>query len=131
MFFKKKINLWLWCAIAFLYPSLSLASNSVVDTVGDRASDFVHQTDIYLYYGENYKYAAHPNETTLKFQNIATFSLGDSYFFFSIENPFDTGTTIYGRWDPRLSFGKIFRKNFVMGPVTDVLLAGEIIAAED
>lgn len=71
---------------------------------------------------------------------IATFEMangwayGDNFFFFdytNAEGEGDTDTGLYGEFAPRLSFGKITGADLSFGPLTDVLLAGQIEMAPE
>lgn len=76
-------------------------------------------------------------------RTIATFEMangwayGDNFFFFDYTNlsgDREEGATlpnIYGEYAPRLSFGKITGADLGIGPITDVLLAGQLEMGEN
>lgn len=76
-------------------------------------------------------------------RTIATFEMangweyGDNFFFFDYTNlsgDREEGSTlpnIYGEYAPRLSFGKMTGNDIGFGPVTDVLLAGQLEMGEN
>lgn len=81
--------------------------------------------NISLFRGNNYA-TGNQHALTLRFDQANNWQYGDSFFFFDITNPDQNGTSIYGEWQPRLSFSKITGHKIGWGPVSDVLLASEI-----
>jgi nucleoside-specific outer membrane channel protein Tsx len=51
---------------------------------------------------------------------------GDNFIFADITAPTDQGTEVYGELSPRLSAGKISGLDLGLGPIKDVLLAGNM-----
>ena len=63
---------------------------------------------------------------TLRFDNSNNWKYGDNFFFFEVTDPLAKGTSIYGEWSSRLSLSKVSGYGLTFGPVSDVLLAGEL-----
>ena len=83
-------------------------------------------TSISILHGSDYKVASSEEATILTVEHASGWKYGDNFFFFDLFQPFDKGSTIYGEWHPRLSFGKLTGKDLGFGPVRDVLLATEL-----
>lgn len=66
---------------------------------------------------------------TVEFAN--GWKYGDNFFFVDISNPTTTGTTAYGEFSPRLSFGKMTGTDLSFGIIKDVLLAATLEMGED
>lgn len=76
-------------------------------------------------------------------RTIATFEVangwayGDNFFFFdytNLDGDREEGATLpnlYGEYAPRLSFGKMTGADLAFGPITDVLLAGQLEMGEN
>lgn len=82
-------------------------------------------TSVSIWRGNNYV-TGEQQATTLRFDQADNWSYGDSFFFFEVANPDDNGTAIYGEWQPRISFSKLFNHKIAFGPISDVLIASEI-----
>lgn len=81
--------------------------------------------NISLFQGNNYQ-TGNQQALTLRFDQGNAWKYGDNFFFFDITNPDQNGTSIYGEWQPRLSFSKLTGHKISFGPVSDVLLASEL-----
>lgn len=82
-------------------------------------------TNISLFGGDDY--ATGPKHATkLQLSNAAQWQYGDNFFYFDVTNPHKNTTSIYGEWHSRLSASKISGKAIHWGPISDVLLAGEL-----
>lgn len=66
------------------------------------------------------------HKKTLRFDHSDSWAYGDNYYFFDITNPVSKNTFIYGEWHSRLSFSKMTGHKIGFGPISDVLLAGEL-----
>jgi nucleoside-specific outer membrane channel protein Tsx len=93
----------------------------LASTQAARAADW-SMTDIQLLSGSGYKVTA-KNETIATFEHADGWKYGDNFFFVDVTNPQSSGTTFYGEYSPRLSFGKMFKKDMSFGPVKDIMLA--------
>lgn len=89
------------------------------------ASKNINITNISYITGSTYE-LGDDHRKTLRFDNANTWAYGDNFFFFEVTSPFKKGTSIYGEWQPRLSLSKITGKGIGFGPLSDLLLAGEI-----
>jgi len=79
-----------------------------------------------LYGSRNYKLDP-KHRHILSVEDYRKWEYGDLVYFFNVDRPFDTRTGIYGEFKPRISFSKVFRREFTMcGLTKDVLLASEI-----
>lgn len=93
-------------------------------------------TNVQVLYGEGYKLNLSDFEDTearniLTLQHANAWRYGDNFFFFDTYQAFggvndQAGTDIYGELHPRLSGGKIFDCDLSLGPISDILLAGEL-----
>jgi len=83
-----------------------------------------------LLYGSGYQMTASEDQTILTLEHASGWTYGDNFFFFDIGQPFDMDTTVYGEWHPRLSLGKMTRRNMGFGFVKDVLIATELNVGE-
>jgi nucleoside-specific outer membrane channel protein Tsx len=85
-------------------------------------------TNIEYLYGWNYK-VGDEEAGTVTLEHASGFGYGDNFFFLDITHPIhDTSKPelLYGQWDPRFSIGKITGANLSAGPVSDVLVTGEL-----
>lgn len=87
-------------------------------------------TSVSALYGTDHKVSSRSEMTIITLEHASGWKYGDNFFFFDSYQPMEDGTTIYGEWHPRLSFGKITGRDTSFGPVKDVLLASEINMGE-
>ncbi|PIE76477.1 ion channel protein Tsx [bacterium DOLJORAL78_65_58] len=83
-------------------------------------------TSVSFLKGSGYELASSEDATIMTLEHASGWEYGDNFFFLDVFQPFDTGNALYGEWHPRLNLGKVFNRNMAFGPVSDVLLAGEI-----
>ena len=77
------------------------------------------------YQGNNSHYS------TLRFDYADDWRYGDNFYFHDISDFLDDDTNLYAEWQPRLSLSKMTGQYWGYGPVTDVLLAGQINAGKN
>jgi nucleoside-specific outer membrane channel protein Tsx len=74
--------------------------------------------------GGNYQVGDHDRQV-FTIEHASSHSWGDNFFFMDRLNSKDGTKQSYSELAPRLSLGKISGKDFSLGPVSDVLLAGQ------
>ncbi|MCP4292215.1 MAG: DUF5020 family protein [bacterium] len=110
-------------------------------TAGSSLAAIWSTTDVcFLYGSQNQKVVFNPDSgmlegedqdmTTITIEHSSAWNYGDNFFFFDMNQPFDTNSGIYGEWHPRLSFGKISGNDLSFAFVKDVLLATELNISE-
>lgn len=72
--------------------------------------------------------------TTLTLEHFGAWALGDHFFFVDLTTgTFDAvagrGYQMYSEWTPRLSLGRLAGRQLRLGPVSDLLLVGEVHGA--
>lgn len=86
-------------------------------------------TSILYQYGTSFE-LGDENRSLMTFEHANGWTYGDNFFFFDVENAERDGdstqTNLYGEFSPRLSAGKILKKDLSFSIVKDVLLAGTI-----
>lgn len=101
------------------------------------ASDALAWTSSSLSLLKGWDYALGDKERTIAtFEMANGWEYGDNFFFFDYTNlsgdrDGQTLPNIYGEYAPRLSIGKITGKNLSVGPIEDVLLAGQLEMGEN
>lgn len=87
---------------------------------------------------KGWDYAVGEEERTIAtFEMANGWTYGDNYFFFDYTNltgdreDGDSLPTIYGEYAPRLSLGKMTGADLAVGPLQDVLLAGQLEMGEN
>ena len=96
------------------------SSTSVSMLYGTKNQAIVFNPDTMSLEGED------QDMTIMTIEHASAWKYGDNFFFFDIKQPFDTGSSLYGEWHPRLSMGKMTGSNFGFSIVKDVLIATEI-----
>jgi len=127
-------NTLIACAAALLFT----ASTAIAETFST--------TNIQLLYGSRFHDRFVGNTTTdgkmvtTTLEHFGTWGYGDNYFFVDFTSgdfatfagvSSGTRTHIYGEWSPRLSLSALSGHGFSIGPVKDVLLAGQINQSGD
>ncbi len=85
-------------------------------------------TNIQLLHGTDYALipVGEEKKAIITVEHANGWKYGDNFFFMDIAKPTAKGTSHYGEYSPRLSFGKISGKDFSFGVVKDFLLAGTL-----
>lgn len=87
---------------------------------------FLHGTDYADDFGIDDR-----SKTIMTIEHANGWKYGDNFLFVDISNPDAAGTSFYGEFSPRLSFGKISGRDLSFGIVKDVLLSGTWEMGED
>jgi len=85
-------------------------------------------TNVEYLYGWNYRLTDR-EAGIITLEHVSGFAYGDNFFFLDITHPVHDTTkpeALYGQWDPRFSLGKITGAKLGFGPITDVLVTGEL-----
>lgn len=85
-------------------------------------------TNVEYLYGWNYRLTDR-EAGVITLEHVSGFGYGDNFFFLDITHPVHDDTkpsALYGQWNPRFSIGKITGTSLVVGPITDVLVTGEL-----
>ncbi len=85
-------------------------------------------TNIEYLYGWNYRITDR-EAGIITLEHVSGFAYGDNFFFVDITNPVQEkikAEALYGQWNPRFSLGKISGASMSLGPVSDVLVTGEL-----
>ncbi len=90
-----------------------------------QAADRYSSTNVQILYGQDYE-LGEEKRTIMTLEHASGWEYGDNFFFVDVTNFDNDGTEVYGEIAPRLSFSKITGKQIGFGPLTDVLLAGQI-----
>lgn len=109
-----------------IIPSLSIALILVLAMAGSALAAQWSSTSMSFLKGSGYDVTSSEDATIMTLEHASGWEYGDNFLFFDVFQPFDVDTSIYGEWHPRVSFGKLADKKLAFGPITDVLLAGEI-----
>lgn len=80
-------------------------------------------TNIQYLQGSGYNLNPTSDMSTMTFEHADGWAYGDNFFFVDVYYPTEANTTFYGEYSPRISFGKLFKKDMSFGPVKDVMLA--------
>ena len=83
--------------------------------------------NVQFLYGRDYKFPpANENHEIITLEHADGWKYGDNYFFMDITSPSTyPKTEVYFELAPRLSFSKLTGKTIALGPLKDVLLAGQ------
>ena len=109
-----------------IIPGLSIALILVLAMAGSALAAQWSSTSMSFLKGSGYDVTSSEDATIMTLEHASGWEYGDNFLFIDFFQPFDVDTSIYGEWHPRVSFGKLTDKKLAFGPVTDVLLAGEI-----
>ena len=93
-----------------------------------------HSGNIQYLHGWSYNTDPHSNHFTdggdehdvVTVEYFQDWRFGDNFVFADLIAPSDQGTEVYGELSPRLSLGKISGLQLGLGPIKDVLLAGNV-----
>lgn len=101
-----------------------------IDT--QESSDLVawSQWNIRYRYGFNWK-LGESRRDIIRFEHASDWKYGDTYSFIDVSNiiendPEDSGTIVYGEWQPRFSLSKVFGGDYSAGLIKDVLTAHQL-----
>ncbi len=83
------------------------------------------ETQLELLYGSGFKLGDTQRET-FTFEHSSGWKYGDNHFFFDAQEPMSKSITLYGEFDPSLSFSKITGLNLETGILKDVIATGNI-----
>ena len=110
-------------------PLLALAAFALPALFAPAADAAVwSSTNVEYLYGWNYRLTDR-EAGVMTLEHASGFAYGDNFFFVDITHPVHDETkpeVLYGQWDPRFSLGKIFGTKLGVGPITDLLLTGEL-----
>jgi nucleoside-specific outer membrane channel protein Tsx len=110
-------------------PLLSLAAFAVSALLPQAARAAVwSSTNVEYLYGWNYRLTDR-EAGVITLEHASGFAYGDNFFFLDITHPVhdtDKASALYGQWDPRFSLGKITGAKLGFGPITDLLVTGEL-----
>lgn len=85
-------------------------------------------TNVEYLYGWNYRLTDR-EAGVITLEHASGFAYGDNFFFLDITHPVEDTTrasALYGQWDPRFSLGKLTGAKLGAGPITDLLVTGEL-----
>lgn len=107
------------------------AALAMVPTIAE-ANPRWSSSNVQLLRGWDYE-VGDSQRTIFTFEHASGWEYGDNFLFIDYTNPqgSDDGTNLYGEFGPRLSFSKMSGNDIGFGPVSDVLLAGQIEMGED
>ena len=88
-------------------------------------------TNVHYLYGWNFEPSlSKEKHGTVTLEHASGFAYGDNFFFLDVSNGVlednDVASTLYGQWNPRFSLSRITGAPLALGPITDVLLTGEL-----
>ena len=114
---------------ALLIMASGLASLSA--TVSAQAEIFWQDNSLSLLRGNDYKvnYSLRGDDaerTVVTFEHASGHNWGDLFLFSDYLTSDDGATELYTEISPRLSLGKLGKRELAFGPVKDVLLAGQL-----
>lgn len=90
-----------------------------------QAADRWSSTNVQVLYGETYELGPE-TRTILTLEHASGWEYGDNFFFVDVTDFEDEGTELYGEFASRLSLSKISGRKIGVGPLADVLLAGQL-----
>lgn len=63
------------------------------------------------------------SKTIFTFEHANGWAYGDNFFFMDVSNPDKKGTGYYAEFSPRISIGKVVKRDLATGIIKDVLIA--------
>lgn len=97
----------------------------VLQIPGVVRADFIefHTTNVQLLRGWDYK-VGDDKRTIITVEHYNRFKYGDFFMFVDVSQYDDGLDNIYGEFAPRISFSRVTGREFSVGPINDVYLAG-------
>ncbi len=95
-----------------------------------QAADRWSSTNVQVLYGETYELGPE-TRTILTLEHASGWEYGDNFFFVDVTDFEDEDTSLYGEFASRLSLSKISGRKIGVGPLADVLLAGQLEFGDD
>jgi len=111
------------------FTILLLCLSQSVTVYSQNLFEWTHH-EIQLLTGGNFELGT-SHRSTITFEHSAGWRYGENFLFVDVYQRDDIGSEAYGEWYPRLSFKKLFDRDFKAGPIADFSIVGGLNAGTE